>query len=164
MQVPLPCGSGVLCRVIARSTAGGTCAWRSMLSRPAAAEIENHTGLAEKSLAEFIFSLSKGSRSVKDFQKQLLENGAEFQDSLVHTLWNIIQHLQVRGRAPLPVISYCPCLAAETGTHSSEAFLGLCLVMGQQRMICCSGRRSRVPAGQPAEACSCACTWICSLF
>lgn len=63
-----------------------------------APEIENHTGLAEKSLAEFIFSLSKGSKSVRDFQKQLNENGAEFQESLVHTLWNIIQRLQVPAR------------------------------------------------------------------
>mmetsp|Transcript_12824 Transcript_12824/g.38739 ORF Transcript_12824/g.38739 Transcript_12824/m.38739 type:complete len:1220 (-) Transcript_12824:544-4203(-) len=66
-------------------------------------EIENHTGLAEKSLAEFIFSLSKGSKSVRDFQKQLNENGAEFQESLVHTLWNIIQRLQMkRSGAPAP--------------------------------------------------------------
>lgn len=53
---------------------------------------------------------------MKDFQKQLLENGAEFQDSLVHTLWNIIQRLQVRGRAPLPVLYDCPGPAAETDT------------------------------------------------
>jgi hypothetical protein len=39
--------------------------------------------------------LSKQSKSVKDFKKQLDTNGAEFPESLVHTLWNVIQALQV---------------------------------------------------------------------
>lgn len=59
------------------------------------AEIEKHTGIAEKTLSEFVLALSKQSKSVKDFKKQLDTNGAEFPESLVHTLWNVIQALQV---------------------------------------------------------------------
>lgn len=43
-----------------------------------------------------MLALSKQSKNVKDFKKQLDTNGAEFPESLVHTLWNIIQALQVR--------------------------------------------------------------------
>ena len=107
------------------------------------AEIENHTGLAEKSLAEFIFSLSKGSKSVKDFQRQLLENGAEFQESLVHTLWNVIQRLQAR-----PSASAMSCLVATAPPGGSacdaEARARAHLLMAQrgadaERAVCTAG-------------------------
>lgn len=68
------------------------------------AEIETHTGIAEKTLSEFVLALSKTSKNVKDFKKQLDSNGAEFPESLVHTLWNIIQALQVRAGAPVHVL------------------------------------------------------------
>ena len=59
------------------------------------AELETHLGISEKSMAEFVFAIAQQCKSVREFQKKLAENGAEFQDSLVHTLWNIIQRLQV---------------------------------------------------------------------
>lgn len=63
------------------------------------AEIENHTGIAEKTLSEFILALSKQCKAVKEFKKTLDSNGAEFPESLVNTLWNIIQAMQVRQPA-----------------------------------------------------------------
>ncbi|KAK9841672.1 hypothetical protein WJX74_009878 [Apatococcus lobatus] len=56
-------------------------------------ELEVHLGLSEKTLSEFIIDLSKGKRSVKEFQSSLNKNGAELPASLVETIWNIIQRL-----------------------------------------------------------------------
>ena len=52
-----------------------------------------HLGLSEKTLSEFIIDLSKGKRTVKEFQSSLNKNGAELPASLVETIWNIIQRL-----------------------------------------------------------------------
>ncbi|KAL4424788.1 hypothetical protein ABPG77_000828 [Micractinium sp. CCAP 211/92] len=56
-------------------------------------ELENHLGLADKTLSEFIIELSKGKGSVKEFRLELRENGADMPDALVDTLWAIIQKM-----------------------------------------------------------------------
>ncbi|PRW58375.1 putative pre-mRNA-splicing factor ATP-dependent RNA helicase [Chlorella sorokiniana] len=56
-------------------------------------ELENHLGIADKTLAEFIVELSKGKNSSKEFRLVLRENGADMPDSLVETLWAIIQKM-----------------------------------------------------------------------
>lgn len=58
-----------------------------------AAELENHLGISEKTLAEFVIDLAKGKASVKEFQKALTANHAEMPESLVHTIWSVIQRL-----------------------------------------------------------------------
>eukprot|EP00951_Prasinocladus_malaysianus_P013102 scaffold98434_cov41-Prasinocladus_malaysianus.AAC.1 len=58
-------------------------------------ELENHLGIADKTLAEFIIDLSKGKESVKAFKKELDANGAEMPASFVETLFNIIRRLMV---------------------------------------------------------------------
>lgn len=61
------------------------------------AELENHLGISEKTLAEFIIELASGKASQREFQKALIANHAEMPDSLVQTIWNVIQRLtQVR--------------------------------------------------------------------
>lgn len=57
------------------------------------AELENHLGISEKTLAEFIIELAKGKSSVKEFQQALISNHAEMPESLVQTIWNVIQRL-----------------------------------------------------------------------
>lgn len=59
------------------------------------AELENHLGIADKTLAEFIIDLSKGKESARDFKKQLDSNGADMPQSLVETLFNLIKRLMV---------------------------------------------------------------------
>jgi ATP-dependent RNA helicase DHX8/PRP22 len=59
----------------------------------ALAELENHLGIAEKTLSEFIIELSKGKSSSKEFRLALRENGADMPDSLVETLWAVIQRM-----------------------------------------------------------------------
>ena len=63
------------------------------------AELENHLGISEKTLAEFIINLASGTNSVKEFQKALVSNKAEMPESLVQTLWNVIQRLTQVCRA-----------------------------------------------------------------
>ena len=52
-----------------------------------------HLGLSEKTLSEFIIDLSKGKRTLREFQTTLAKNGAELPTHLVETIWNIIQRL-----------------------------------------------------------------------
>ncbi|XP_034652656.1 ATP-dependent RNA helicase DHX8 [Drosophila subobscura] len=53
-------------------------------------ELDNHLGINDKDLAEFIIDLENKHRSYDAFRKALLENGAEFPDSLVQNLQRII--------------------------------------------------------------------------
>ncbi|XP_043274890.1 ATP-dependent RNA helicase DHX8 [Venturia canescens] len=57
-------------------------------------ELENHLSLNDKDLAEFIIHLAEKNNNFEDFKKVLLENGAEFSDSLVSNLLRIIQHMK----------------------------------------------------------------------
>ncbi|KAL3151919.1 hypothetical protein ABBQ32_001049 [Trebouxia sp. C0010 RCD-2024] len=56
-------------------------------------ELENHLGISEKTLAEFIIELAIGKASQREFQKALIANHAEMPDSLVQTIWNVIQRM-----------------------------------------------------------------------
>jgi ATP-dependent RNA helicase DHX8/PRP22 len=57
-------------------------------------ELENHLGMNDKDLAEFIIHLSEKHDTVDSFKKVLIENGAEFSDSFVSNLLRIIQHMR----------------------------------------------------------------------
>lgn len=54
-------------------------------------ELDNHLGLNDKDLAEFIISLAEKNQTFADFKKVLIENGAEFPDSFITNLLRIIQ-------------------------------------------------------------------------
>ncbi|CAB3364061.1 Hypothetical predicted protein [Cloeon dipterum] len=56
-------------------------------------ELENHLGIADKDLAEFIIALAKTNTTFQNFKKALTENGADFSDSLIGNLLRIIQHM-----------------------------------------------------------------------
>ncbi|XP_060529448.1 ATP-dependent RNA helicase DHX8 [Cylas formicarius] len=57
-------------------------------------ELENHLGMNDKDLAEFIIHLSEKNNTADSFKKALLENGAEFSDSFISNLLRIIQHMK----------------------------------------------------------------------
>ncbi|XP_012269428.2 ATP-dependent RNA helicase DHX8 [Athalia rosae] len=57
-------------------------------------ELENHLGLNDKDLAEFIVDLAEKNNSLETFKKVLIENGAEFSDSFMANLLRIIQHMK----------------------------------------------------------------------
>uniref|UniRef100_A0A6P7GVK9 ATP-dependent RNA helicase DHX8-like n=1 Tax=Diabrotica virgifera virgifera TaxID=50390 RepID=A0A6P7GVK9_DIAVI len=57
-------------------------------------ELENHLGMNDKDLAEFIIHLSEKNGTFESFKKALIENGAEFSDSFISNLLRIIQHMK----------------------------------------------------------------------
>lgn len=54
-------------------------------------ELDNHLGMNDKDLAEFIIDLAEKHTKLEDFKKVLIENGAEFPDSFITNLLRIIQ-------------------------------------------------------------------------
>ena len=57
-------------------------------------ELENHLGLDDKDLAEFVIALAEKNKHFDKFKNVLLENGAEFSDSLITNLLRLIQHMK----------------------------------------------------------------------
>ncbi|KAF8527374.1 P-loop containing nucleoside triphosphate hydrolase protein [Hysterangium stoloniferum] len=53
-------------------------------------EIYNHTGMNEKTLAEFVIALHDQSKSLSDFKTKLEENGAPFPESVVENMDRLI--------------------------------------------------------------------------
>ncbi|CAH0746915.1 unnamed protein product [Bemisia tabaci] len=60
-------------------------------------ELENHFGLNDKDLAEFIIDLADKNSDLKSFKAALEENGAEFQDSFVENLLRIIHTMRPKS-------------------------------------------------------------------
>jgi ATP-dependent RNA helicase DHX8/PRP22 len=62
-------------------------------------ELENHVGVSDKDLAEFVISIAAKSATPPAFHAALLANGAEFPDSFTTNLFNIIARMQAAARA-----------------------------------------------------------------
>lgn len=63
-------------------------------------ELENHLGISDKDLAEFIISLSEKNDTFEKFKAVLMENGAEFSDSFISNLLRIIQQMRPKISSP----------------------------------------------------------------
>ncbi|XP_034939713.1 ATP-dependent RNA helicase DHX8 [Chelonus insularis] len=57
-------------------------------------ELENHLGLNDKDLAEFIIHLATKNPTFEGFKRALAENGGELSDSFMENLLRIIQHMK----------------------------------------------------------------------
>ncbi|XP_037135101.1 ATP-dependent RNA helicase DHX8 isoform X2 [Syngnathus acus] len=57
-------------------------------------ELDNHLGISDKDLAEFVISLAEKEPTFDGFKALLLENGAEFTDSLIGNLLRLIQTMR----------------------------------------------------------------------
>ncbi|XP_049615343.1 ATP-dependent RNA helicase DHX8 [Syngnathus scovelli] len=57
-------------------------------------ELENHLGISEKDLAEFIISLADNHPTFGEFKAALTQNGAEFTETLTKNLFRIIKTMQ----------------------------------------------------------------------
>ena len=53
-------------------------------------EIQNHLGVSDKTLAEFVIDQHAGAKGVADFKEQLEAMGAEFPQSLVESIDRLI--------------------------------------------------------------------------
>uniref|UniRef100_A0A3P8XTQ8 ATP-dependent RNA helicase DHX8 n=1 Tax=Esox lucius TaxID=8010 RepID=A0A3P8XTQ8_ESOLU len=62
-------------------------------------ELDNHLGISDKDLAEFVISLAEKEPTFDGFKSLLLKNGAEFTDSLVGNLLRLIQTMRPPPKA-----------------------------------------------------------------
>uniref|UniRef100_A0A224YNR5 RNA helicase n=1 Tax=Rhipicephalus zambeziensis TaxID=60191 RepID=A0A224YNR5_9ACAR len=62
-------------------------------------ELDNHLGINDKDMAEFIIDLADKNNTFESFKKALQENEAEFSDSFVANLLRIIQHMRPKKAA-----------------------------------------------------------------
>ncbi|ORX59963.1 P-loop containing nucleoside triphosphate hydrolase protein [Piromyces finnis] len=61
-------------------------------------ELYNHTGINDKTLAEFVINLHEQSKSYEEFKKSLLQGG-EFPDYFIETLDRLIRTLKPKARS-----------------------------------------------------------------
>ena len=61
-------------------------------------EIDNHTGLNDKVLAEFVINLHDKSKTLADFKAQLKEAGADFPESFVENIDRLILTLHPKHK------------------------------------------------------------------
>ncbi|XP_054717545.1 ATP-dependent RNA helicase DHX8-like [Uloborus diversus] len=85
-------------------------------------ELENHLGINDKDLAEFIINLAGKNDTFEAFKKALLQNGAEFPDSFMSNLLRIIQQMK-------PSSIYFIASEDEQSTTSSELRSQNCLTV-----------------------------------
>uniref|UniRef100_G1PYR3 Uncharacterized protein n=1 Tax=Myotis lucifugus TaxID=59463 RepID=G1PYR3_MYOLU len=57
-------------------------------------ELDNHLGINDKDLAEFVISLAEKNTTFDTFKTSLVKNGAEFTDSLISNLLRLIQTMR----------------------------------------------------------------------
>ena len=53
-------------------------------------EVLNHTGINDKTLAEFIIALHDDSKTLPEFKQKLKETGADFPDSFVENIDRLV--------------------------------------------------------------------------
>lgn len=63
------------------------------------AELENHLGMGDKTVAEFVIDLAKQQSNVDTFKTEIATLRTGMSDALIERLWNIIQHLSGGGGA-----------------------------------------------------------------
>lgn len=61
-------------------------------------ELDNHTGLNDSTLAEFIISLHDGSKTLPEFKSKLKDCGADFPDAFVENVDRIILSLHPKHK------------------------------------------------------------------
>lgn len=87
-------------------------------------ELDNHLGINDKDLAEFVISLAEKNTTFDTFKASLVKNGAEFTDSLISNLLRLIQTM----RPPVkPSTSKDPVVKPKTEKEKlKELFPVLC--------------------------------------
>ena len=94
-------------------------------------ELENHIGIADKTLSEFIIDLAGKHTDPRAFQKALEDAGAELSFDLVRSLLGIIQRMKPGG--------------SKGGGSSSESSLQVATAAVALRERLFSLRRARLP-------------------
>uniref|UniRef100_A0A8D2BVN7 RNA helicase n=1 Tax=Sus scrofa TaxID=9823 RepID=A0A8D2BVN7_PIG len=87
-------------------------------------ELDNHLGINDKDLAEFVISLAEKNTTFDTFKASLVKNGAEFTDSLISNLLRLIQTMRPPAK---PSTSKDPVVKPKTEKEKlKELFPVLC--------------------------------------
>ena len=62
-------------------------------------ELDNHLGVSDKTLAEFIIDLAQNNPQLPAFRRALEENGAEFPDSFAASLLSLVEKMTPKKSA-----------------------------------------------------------------
>ncbi|CAB1441629.1 unnamed protein product [Pleuronectes platessa] len=89
-------------------------------------ELDNHLGISDKDLAEFVISLAEKEPSFDGFKAILLKNGAEFMDSLIGNLLRLIQTMRPPTKAPASKVSEVSVKPNTDKDRLKELFPALC--------------------------------------
>ncbi|KAM7370466.1 hypothetical protein PAMP_010013 [Pampus punctatissimus] len=84
-------------------------------------ELENHLGISEKDLAEFVISLAEKHTTFEEFKAILTQNGADFTDTLIGNLLRLIQTMR-----PSPSTSKAPIQPKSEKDKLKEKYPALC--------------------------------------
>ena len=57
-------------------------------------ELDNHLGMNEKTLAEFVIDLADKHKNVDSFRRALIENGAEFSGGLMRSIFDLVYRMK----------------------------------------------------------------------
>lgn len=77
-------------------------------------ELENHLGMNDKDLAEFIIALADENPTFDGFRVALDKNGAEFTDSLTANLYRLIKHMRMKDKKEKPMDNKPAAFATDT--------------------------------------------------
>lgn len=94
-------------------------------------ELDNHLGLNDKDLAEFIIDLARKNHTLEKFKTALEKNGADFPDSFASNLLRLIQHMMPPGGGDGEVKKKSKKKSKKTSDDKlekkKEKFPGLCI-------------------------------------
>ncbi|GIX72460.1 ATP-dependent RNA helicase DHX8 [Caerostris darwini] len=81
-------------------------------------ELNNHLGINDKDLAEFIINLAKKNDTFEAFKKALGDNGAEFTDSFISNLLRKIQQMKPKEASLKRMTEWKPSQKKKTRSRS----------------------------------------------
>ncbi|KAJ4940497.1 hypothetical protein JOQ06_026797 [Pogonophryne albipinna] len=89
-------------------------------------ELDNHLGISDKDLAEFVIDLAEKQPVFDGFKALLLQNGAEFTDSLIGNLLRLIQTMRPPSKASMSKATEALAKPKTEKDKLKELFPALC--------------------------------------
>merc|ERR1711990_632381 len=91
-------------------------------------ELDNHLGMNEKTLAEFIIDLADKHKNMDTFRKALIENGAEFSGGLMRSMFDLVNRMKSLAGQSAKVMEEAMSKASDPVLNKKRAkFTGLAI-------------------------------------
>jgi len=91
-------------------------------------ELDNHLGMNEKTLAEFIIDLADKHKNMDTFRKALIENGAEFSGGLMRSIFDLVNRMKSLAGQSAKVMEEAMSKASDPVLNKKrEKFTGLAI-------------------------------------